>query len=146
MARLAAPRITLSSHQRQTLAQLIRKRSNPHQLVTRAKIILAADQGKGIWQTARELHLARDMVQRWRRRWLGTHAIADIETRLSDAPRPGAPATYSPEQICAIVALACESPQDSGLPLTHWTQQALAEESVRRGISPAVSQRAVGHF
>jgi putative transposase len=146
MARLSALSITLSSHQRQTLEQMVRKRSNPQQLVTRAQIILAAGQGRGIRQSARELHLARDMVQRWRRRWLGTQEIADIATRLSDAPRPGTPATYSPEQICAIVALACESPAESGVPLTHWTQQAIAEEAMRRGIAPAVSQRAVGHF
>jgi hypothetical protein len=146
MARLLAPNITLSSSQRQTLTQIVRKRSNPHQLVTRANIILAADQGKGIRQTVRELHLARDMVQRWRRRWLETQEIADIETRLSDAPRPGVPAIYTPEQICAIVALACEPPAASGVPVTHWTQQAIAEEAVRRGIAPAVSQRAVGHF
>ena len=50
------------------------------------------------------------MVQRWRRRWLATQTIADILVRLADAPRPGAPATYTPEQVCAIVALACERP------------------------------------
>jgi transposase len=146
MARLSAPDIVLSSSERETLEQIVRKRSNPQHLVTRAKLILAAAQGQGIRETARTLHLARDMVQRWRRRWLQTQAIAAIETRLADAPRPGAPATYTPEQICAIVALACERPEDSGIPVTHWTQQGLAEEAVRRGLAPAVSQRAVGHF
>jgi putative transposase len=146
MVRVSTPGITLSSTERAALEQLVRKRSTPQQLVTRAKLLLAAAQGKGIRQTARELHLARDMVQRWRRRWLATQAITDILVRLADAPRPGAPATYTPEQVCAIVALACERPEDSGVPVTYWTQQALAEEAVRRGIAPAVSQRAVGYF
>jgi hypothetical protein len=44
------------------------------------------------------------------------------------------------------VALACEPPADSGVPVTHWTPQALANAAVRRSIAPAVSQRAVGHF
>jgi putative transposase len=146
MARVSVPGMTLSSTDRAALEQLVRKRSTPQQLVTRAKLILAAAQGTGIRQTARELHLARDMVQRWRRRWLATQAIAAILVRRADAPRPGAPATYTPEQVCAIVTLACEQPEDSGVPVTYWTQQALAEEAVRRGLAPAVSQRAVRHF
>lgn len=39
--------------------------------------------------------------------------------RLIDAPRPGTPATFSPEQICAILALACEVPQRDGRELTR---------------------------
>jgi hypothetical protein len=31
-----------------------------------------------------------------------------LAERLADAPRPGAPPTFTPEQICAILALAYE--------------------------------------
>ena len=39
-----------------------------------------------------------------------------IEEILDDAPRPGGPATFSPEQIVQIVAVACEPPEESGTP------------------------------
>jgi hypothetical protein len=55
------------------------------------------------------------------------HGDAAIAQRLADAPRPGAPATFTPEQICAIVALACEQPAaESDLPLSHWSRSELA--------------------
>jgi transposase len=65
---------------------------------------------------------------------------------LSDAPRSGAPSKITAEQICAIVALACERPSESDRPVTHWTQQELADEAMKRGIVKEVSQRSVGRF
>ena len=59
--------------------------------------------------------------------------------RLSDAPRPGAPGKFTPEQVCAIIALACEAPKDSGLPISQtgsspyvWQSPALATQE--RGV------------
>jgi len=48
-------------------------------------------------------------------------------------------ATITAEQICAIIALACELPSDSGHPITHWSQQAVADEAVRRGIIETIT-------
>ena len=40
-------------------------------------------------------------------------AVADLSVaaRLADAPRSGTPARITPEQVCRIVALACEAPE-----------------------------------
>ena len=57
-----------------------------------------------------------------------------------------APATFTPEQICAIMALACEMPEQSELPLSHWSQSELAREAVRRGIVDSISHGSVGRF
>jgi len=65
---------------------------------------------------------------------------------LADAPRPGTPATYSAEDTCAIIALACEDPCNSGRAITHWTHRKLATEAIKRGIVPAISQRSVGRI
>ena len=146
MARLAAAPIELTEEQRQALEAMVRKHTSPHQLVIRARIILLAAQGHGIRAIAAHLHIARGRVQSWRRRWLTAPASAAVAQRLADLPRPGAPATYTPEQICAIVALACESPEASGRPISHWTQQELADEAVKRGLVEAISQRSVGRF
>jgi hypothetical protein len=45
-----------------------------------------------------------------------------------------------------IMALACEVPEDSDLPLSHWSQSELAREAVRRGIVDSISHGLVGRF
>jgi transposase len=83
-------------------------------------------------------------VQTWRGRWLESREQG--LAALLDEPRSGKPAIYTPEQICAIVAMACERPEDSQRSITHWTQQELADEAIKRGIVDYVSQRSVGRF
>lgn len=146
MAQLSAVPLELAAAQHQALEAMVRKHTSPQQLVIRARIILLAAQGQGIRATAARLHIARGRVQSWRRRWLTAPAAAGVAERLADLPRPGAPATYTPEQICAIVALACESPDASGRPISQWTQQELADEAVKRGLVGSISQRSVGRF
>jgi transposase len=139
--------ISLSQAQRETLEQIVRKHSSPQAKVTRAKIILLADEGHGIRETARRLNISRGRVQRWHRRWHLTAQVgSDASERLEDAPRPGTPPTYTPEQICAIMAIACEPPQNSEHPISHWTQQEIADEAIERGIVEYISQRSVGRF
>jgi hypothetical protein len=110
-----------------------------------------------------QLALARNTVQAWRDRWaaaaetlLAAEAeggpdddralYAVIQGVLADAPRPGAPPTFTPEQLCQIMAVACEPPGDSGRPISQWTPRELADEAVRRGIVPRISARSVGRF
>ncbi len=63
---------------------------------------------------------------------------------LSDELRPGSKSKFSVEQIVQIVAIACEDPGSSELPLTHWTRKELADEAVKRGIVEQISPRSVG--
>lgn len=140
-----ASRIVLSFEDRAELGGLIRAFSTPQQIALRARMILLADAGVTIVETAARLGVWRKTVSQWRARWLSACGGSVLE-RLSDAPRGGVPARITPEQICAIVALACEPPSESGLPVTHWSQQELADEAMRRGIVDKVSQRSVGRF
>lgn len=145
MPRLSPAPIEVSEEQRQELRAIVRKRTNPQQLVTRARIILLANEQVGVHETARCLAVGRTTVQGWQRRWRDAEQ-GSVRDWLADAPRCGAPPTYTPEQICAIVAIACERPEDSARPITHWTQQEIAAEAMKRGIVDYVSQRSVGRF
>ena len=70
-------------------------------------------------------------------------AILDV---LSDAPRPGAPATFTAEQVAGIVALACEPPGLSGRPINHWTLRELRDEAVARNLVETISVAHVGRI
>ncbi len=85
------------------------------------------------------------MSRLWRTRWLevSVRGIPVIE-RLRDAPRPGAPAIFSLEQITQLYALACA--EQYGRPISHWTPRELADEMVKQGIVEQISERHVGRL
>jgi transposase len=128
------------------LEQLVRTHSTPQQLALRARIMLLAADGTGVRESAEELDVWPKTVRRWRKRWRTAGDGVSVPERLVDAPRPGAPATYTPEQICAIVAMTCEKPEASDRPISHWSQREIADEAMRRGLVPNISQRSVGRF
>jgi putative transposase len=70
-------------------------------------------------------------------------SLADlsVEERLQDAPRPGAPARITADQRCQIEALACEKPEGSDRPITHWTAREIADELKKRKIVDDISPR-----
>jgi transposase len=144
MSRQSAP-ICLSAEERSELEGLIRSHSTPQQLALRARMIVLAADGTGVGETAQRLGVWRKGVSLWRARWLGG-AGETATDRLQDAPRSGAPATITAEKTCAIVALACERPGDSEVPISHWSASDLAREAVRRGIVTSISPRSVGRI
>jgi transposase len=97
-------------------------------------------------ETARIVAVEAKTVRLWRRRWRAGKDEDGVAERLADAPRSGAPATFTAEQACAIIALACEPPAASGRPITHWSQNELAREAVKRGLVGRISQRSVGRM
>jgi transposase len=139
------PAVPLSEEERQTLHTLIRAHKTPQHLSFRAQVILLLAEGLTAPEVARRLGTTRTTVRRWRRHWLQRPGCA-IPERLQDAPRPGAPATFSAEQWCQIIALACEPPEASARPISHWTPRELADEARQRGIVATISERHVGRF
>lgn len=139
------PAIVLSDAERDQLEQLARRHSTPQQIALRARIVLAAAEGANNCQIARQLDVSLDMVRRWRERWLALQPASlddlPIAERLTDAPRPGKPRQISAEQVCQIVALACEPPKDSQRPISQWTSREIAEEIKQRGIVQRISAR-----
>ena len=139
------PVLSLSDEERQALDKLIKRHNAPQQLVLRARIVLAADSGKNNAQIARELDIEVRTVRRWRNRWLLLQPITlkdlRIQERLEDLPRPGAPPRITADQRCQIEALACEDPEDSERPISHWTGREIAEEIMKRGIIDKISAR-----
>ena len=146
MPRLSASPITLTDDDDESLLRLSRAHKTPRKLAERATMILLASAGTGVREIARQLGVWPKTVRLWRARWLSAAGGTPIAVRLADEPRPGAPATFAPEQICAIMALACEPPEQSDLPLSHWSQSELAREAVRRGIVDSISHGSVGRF
>ena len=141
-----APSIQLSRDHERQLKSLVLAHSTPQKLAELARIIVLASDGLGVSETAETLGIWRKTASHWRRRWLAAEASAGVAERLGDAPRCGAPATFMPEQICQIVALACENPERLDVPISQWSQSELARQAVSRGIVKSISHGSVGRF
>src|SRR5271156_91748 len=128
--------------QAEALEALVRAHSTSQQLALRARMILhAADHIGGGGRD-----VGPKTVRYWRKRWREAPDGQSVPERLCDAPRSGAPATYTPEQICAVIAMTGERPSESERPISHWSQREIADEAIRRGLVPSISQRSVGRF
>lgn len=154
-----AAKVVITERQQVILEELSRSRSEAQMISQRAKIILLAFAKRSNEQIAAEVGLERKQVGLWRRRWRDAwEALTVLECSeprrlreavrdtLRDAPRPGAPGTFTAEQITQILAVACEPPSQSGRPITHWTQRELREEVIQRGIVERISESRIGHF
>jgi transposase len=139
------PSIELTGEERQGLEALVRRHTAGQQLALRGRIVLAAADGVNQSTIAARLGTTINTVRYWRRRWLGLQHVPveelDAEERLADAPRSGTSARITPEQVCRILALACEAPGESGRPISQWSTTELAAEVKRRGIVDEISPR-----
>jgi transposase len=140
-----APPIALSQAERQALEQVVKRPSTAQQIALRARIVLAAGAGRRNDEIAHQEAVAINTVRRWRKRWLALQPLPltelSVTERLEDAPRPGSPGHITDEQFCQIVALACETPAQSGRPISQWTGREIADEVRRRGIVERISPR-----
>src|SRR5271157_2582828 len=153
-------KVTITERQQDILRTIQNAPTVSSQLRQRAAIILLAFDRQDNPQIAAQVGLSRRQVSLWRRRWadawdrliriecLESHAALRraIEQVLRDEPRPGPPGKFTPEQIVQILAVACEPPEKSGRPITHWTAHELADEVVKRGIVPSISVAQVGRY
>ena len=149
---------TVSPPQQAVLEGLLRQHSTPQALALRVRIVLAAASGARNVALAHDLGCTPKTVIKWRARWAAAEvqlAVAEgdaadlkrmIARVLADAPRPGAPDTFTAEQIVQIINLACTPPPDAGRPVDAWTRRELADEAIKRRIVASISPTSVGRF
>lgn len=137
--------VTLSEVERQGLEKLVKRHQVGQQIALRARIVLAAARGEKNKEIAQTYQVTSETVRLWRNRWVKLQDISlddlSIEDRLADAPRPGAPGRITADQRCRIEALACEKPEGSERPITHWTAREIADEVMKRKIVEHISAR-----
>jgi len=103
------------------LNAIANSRSVPHGLVTRAKIILMAAEGQTNQAIAQKVALSKQMVCKWRQRFLKQGL-----TGLHDELRPGRPRSISDEKVAEIVHKTLKTKPRNA---THWTIRSLEKET-----------------
>ena len=118
--------VTLTAGERKMLKKRARGAKTPHRDRVRAQIVLAAARGRASSRIAADLGISPDMVRKWR----GRFAARGLDG-LEDLPRTGRPRQISAADRAAVVALACQLPAVTGVPLARWTGPELLAEITR---------------
>ena len=112
-------RLSVAPGERERLVQWARRPKTAQALALRSRIVLACAEGRDNTEVAEELGVTRQMVGKWRRRF--------VERRLEgllDEPRPGAPRRIGDRDIERVLRKTLEEmPRDA----THWSVRSLAK-------------------
>jgi transposase len=138
MPLLRAVPVMLSAGERTTLKKCVRGAKTAYRDRLRAQIVLAAARGRDNARIARDLGISQDTVRKWR----GRFAARGLDG-LADLPRSGRPRRISEMDRAAVVALACQLPAATGVPLSRWTGPELLAEIAKAGLACQLSVSSV---
>jgi transposase len=127
--------VDLTAEERSTLEQLLQKGKSNARKLTRARILLQADEGLTDEEIATALAVGVATVERTRQRFVE----ANLEA-LNELPRPGGQCKLNGKQEAHLLAVAC-TPAPSGH--TRWTLQLLAEQVVELGFAESIARETV---
>ena len=122
--------VTLTAAERKTLRKRVRGAKTAYRDRLRAQIVLDAAPDRLNARIAADQGVTVDTVRRRR----GRFAEAGLPGHL---PRSGRPRRISEEDRAAVVALACQLPAATGVPLSRWTGPELSAELAAQGLVSA---------
>lgn len=128
-------RVDLTIQERETLLGLIRSGKTAARQVTRARILLKADEGLTDEEIVEEVATSRVTVERTRQRFVEENLGA-----LMERPRTGAPPRLTGKGEAHLIAVTC-SPAPAGR--ERWTLRLLADEAVALGLADSLSRETV---
>jgi transposase len=128
--------VHLSDDDRTRLEQVIARGKTSARVITRARILLKADDGWHDQEIVDAVGSSVPTVARVRRRFVegGVNAV------LMDKPQPGRPRALSTKQAAHLIAIAC-SPAPDGH--DHWPLRLLGQKAVELGYVESISPETV---
>lgn len=127
--------VDLTAEERTTLEQLVHRGKSSARKLTRARILLQADEGLTDEEIAAALTVGIATIERTRQRFVETNLEA-----LNELPRPGGQRKLSGKQEAHLIAVAC-TPAPNGQ--DHWTLQVLADKAVELGFAESIARETV---
>lgn len=135
--------VTLTAEEREELIKLVSAGKRSALTITRARILLKADEGPGgpAWddgEITAALDCGRRTVSRVRERFVERGLQAALERKPQD--KPSRERTLDGAAEARLIALACSAAPEGR---TCWTLQLLADKLVELEVVPAVSDETV---
>lgn len=124
-------RLVLSDEDRSWLVSQLARKTLHQRLVPRLQIVLELGSGSSVIATATKLGVNREMVTRWKKRFLD-EGVDGLE---GDAPRPGRPRSIPEDRVKAVLTITRLAKPDGA---THWSTRTMAKTA---GVSRSSVQR-----
>ena len=114
-------RLIVTPSERKRLEEWSRRRKTAQALALRSRIVLRCASGMQNIDVAEQLSVSKQMVGKWRQRFIDRRIDG-----LLDEPRPGAPRKITDEDVERVIVQTLETtPRDA----THWRVRSMAKES-----------------
>ena len=128
--------VHLTDEEQAELLGLIKKGIASARVLTRARILLKADEGWKDKDIAQALNSSVPTIERIRKRFVE----GNLEKALHEDPRPGGKCKLDGRAEAQLIALACsEAPEGHAV----WTMRLLAGKLVELGVVDSISHEAV---
>ena len=128
--------VKLKPKDKELLEQFITKGSQKARTITRARILLMANDGKADTQIIEALGTARNTIRTVRYRYVNQ----GLEAALNEQPRPGAPDKFTGRNRAKITAIACSRPPEGR---SRWTLRLIADTMVELNMVDNISHHTV---
>jgi putative transposase len=131
--------VKLPEEDREYLNRFIRRGKAPARSLTRARILLMADEGYSNNEIAEVLKTTRPTVNRIRKRYFQE----GLDSAINEKPRSGAPPKIDGTVEAQITLLACSEPPEGR---STWTMQLLADKAVELGTIDSISAMSINRI
>jgi transposase len=111
--------VVLIDEERGVLNGWLGRRKTAQALALRARIVLRCAEGGTIGEVAQDMGVSRNMVSKWRSRFL----VRRLEG-LTDEPRPGRPRLITDEHVERVITKTLEETPGQD---THWSTRSMAQ-------------------
>lgn len=128
--------VKLKPEQKRELLGVIRRGKSSARKMTRALILLKADERLSDEQIAKMLHVGSSTVGRVRQRFVEQ----GLDSALNERPRPGGRRKFSGKQEAHLIATACSKAPEGR---ARWTLRLLADKAVELGFAQSCSYEAI---
>ena len=128
--------VDLKDDEKKSLFELVKKGTARARRITRARILLLADEAKTDAEIAAALKTGVATVERIRKRFVD----GNVEYALNEAPRPKRGSLLDGKGHALLVATACSTPPDGR---ASWSMQLLADRLVELKVVDSISDETV---
>jgi transposase len=128
--------VRLKEEEREELSQYLRRGKSSARSLTRARILILADEGRLDVEIAKALKVSTSTANRIRKRY----CEGGLEFALHEKPRKGAPPKVDGRVEAQLTLLACSEPPEGR---SKWTLRLLADKLVELEVVDSISHMTV---
>jgi transposase len=132
--------VTLTQEERHDLERSVARGKRSAREITRARILLLAQEGRQATDIAQTLGVARGTIYNVCQKYKQKKARTPLVEMLQDEPRSGRPLKFDSRVGAKVALIACREPPAGR---ARWTLHLIADKVIQLGVTDAISHESV---